>query len=181
MRSNVFAFVLGVSALGCFDQVSTLGLPCTENGACFDGSVCGPAGVCVDPSQADDTTTSASGDGDGDGDTTESGSSDTTESGDGDGDTTESSDTTGDGDGDTGEPVCGNGVAEGPEVCDGKDLRGETCANKDFTGGTLMCDDVCNLDLSACCHVAGHECTLGANECCGDLTCSGILSPKCNP
>ena len=48
--------------------------------------------------------------------------------------------------------VCGDGVVEGNEVCDGSDLGGETCASQSCTGGgTLAClPDCSGFDTSAC-------------------------------
>jgi len=48
---------------------------------------------------------------------------------------------------------CGNGVGEGSELCDGNDLRGETCASATMgvmSSGTLKCTARCNFDLDAC-------------------------------
>jgi hypothetical protein len=39
----------------------------------------------------------------------------------------------------TGTAVCGNGVAEDGEWCDGYDLKGQTCVSRGFKGGTLRC------------------------------------------
>jgi hypothetical protein len=79
-----------------------------------------------------DTTT---GDGDGDGDP-----------GDGDGDP-------GDGDGDPtgGVGMCGDGVIDIGEQCDGVELNGFTCADLGYSSGDLACDPVtCTYDASAC-------------------------------
>jgi len=46
-------------------------------------------------------------------------------------------------DGATG-PVCGDGLAEGSEVCDGSDLRGKTCITQGWDGGILRCNATCN-------------------------------------
>lgn len=49
--------------------------------------------------------------------------------------------------------VCGNGVREPGEVCDGSDLVGATCASLfvGFTGGTLGCSPDCrSFDTSLC-------------------------------
>jgi len=47
--------------------------------------------------------------------------------------------------------VCGNGVAEDGEVCDGVDLKGETCKSMGFDSGTLSClQDCSNYDVSGC-------------------------------
>jgi hypothetical protein len=48
-------------------------------------------------------------------------------------------------------PVCGNGVLESGEVCDGADLRGQTCVSQGFSGGTLACNAGCGaFDTSGC-------------------------------
>jgi subtilisin-like proprotein convertase family protein len=39
--------------------------------------------------------------------------------------------------------VCGDGVVEGEEVCDGDDLDGETCLSLGYAGGTLRCSSHC--------------------------------------
>lgn len=41
-------------------------------------------------------------------------------------------------------PVCGNGVVEGDEVCDGEDLGGEDCVSQGYDGGTLACLPDCS-------------------------------------
>jgi hypothetical protein len=47
--------------------------------------------------------------------------------------------------------VCGNGVVEGNERCDGDDLGGASCAAlAEFSEGELACDDGCELDTSGC-------------------------------
>ena len=54
-------------------------------------------------------------------------------------------------------PVCGNGIAEAGEQCDGADLRGETCDDLCIgAGGTLTCNGDCTLNFSGC---AGFNCT----------------------
>lgn len=62
-------------------------------------------------------------------------------------------------------PVCGNSVAEASEVCDGADLRGQSCADFSCAGGTLTCEPTCNaFDLSGCtgCPTCGNgTCDLG--------------------
>ena len=48
-------------------------------------------------------------------------------------------------------PDCGNGTVEAPEVCDGSDLGGATCATQPgFVGGTLRCASGCTLDTGGC-------------------------------
>ena len=48
--------------------------------------------------------------------------------------------------------LCGDGVADGDEECDGQDLRGLTCATYDatFLGGQLECSSTCTLRTTGC-------------------------------
>ncbi len=46
-------------------------------------------------------------------------------------------------------PVCGDGLADGEEACDGLDLSGQTCESAGFLYGTLACD-ACALDTTGC-------------------------------
>ncbi len=50
----------------------------------------------------------------------------------------------------SGSAVCGNGVREGAEECDGSDLGGATCGDFGCSSGTLSCTSSCTLDTSAC-------------------------------
>lgn len=76
-------------------------------------------------------------------------------------------------------PVCGDNQAHGSEICDGTDLRGETCTSRNFTGGTLACNSNCTgFDTTACTgpvEVCGNG-TIGGTEACdgpnlGGRTC----------
>lgn len=58
--------------------------------------------------------------------------------------------------------TCGDGVAQEAERCDGMDLRGATCENLAFPGGTLGCSAGCILDASGC------------TECTGDPDCASF-------
>ena len=46
-------------------------------------------------------------------------------------------------------PVCGNGVRETGEQCDGADLNGMQCANNGWTG-TLACSPICTFNWGTC-------------------------------
>jgi len=46
--------------------------------------------------------------------------------------------------------VCGDGVIEGTEQCDGANLGGQTCEGLGYFGGDLACDGSCNFDTSGC-------------------------------
>ena len=75
--------------------------------------------------------------------------------------------------------VCGNGVREGGEQCDGADLGGQTCQSQGFSGGTLSCTGSCTFNTSACtaaCGARGTSCTSDA-QCCSN-NCSGPKNRK---
>jgi len=46
--------------------------------------------------------------------------------------------------------VCGNGVAETGEQCDGSDLAGATCVSRGYTSGSLSCNSNCTFNTSSC-------------------------------
>ncbi len=48
------------------------------------------------------------------------------------------------------QPVCGNGVVEAGEECDGTALAGATCVNLGYAGGALSCSNTCAYDTSLC-------------------------------
>ena len=62
--------------------------------------------------------------------------------------------------GTTTQPVCGDGKAEGSEICDGADLKGATCQSLGFLGGTLRCGPNCTYDFSTC---TSPSCTTAAD------------------
>jgi hypothetical protein len=77
--------------------------------------------------------------------------------------------------------VCGNGVKEAGEVCDGADLGGKECVDfSGFSGGTLACGQGCaSFDTSFCTFAScGNGVAEGNEECDGsDLnghTCSSL-------
>ncbi len=50
----------------------------------------------------------------------------------------------------TSEPICGNGVLEPGEACDGEAFGGATCETYGLFGDGLACTDDCQVDLSVC-------------------------------
>jgi len=50
----------------------------------------------------------------------------------------------------TGISLCGNGVIDQGEECDGSNLAGQTCLSCGYTGGTLSCNSNCTINTSAC-------------------------------
>lgn len=73
-----------------------------------------------------------------------------------------------------GRGICGDGVAEGEEACDGGDLRGATCVALDpgFLGGTLSCSSSCTLRTSGC--YTTPDFPIG-EACSADADCNGGL------
>jgi len=170
------ALVLAACAAGeNFDASSTI----------FSNSASASASMTTTATDSSETGT-ASGDGDGDGDPT------TTTSGDGDGDpTTTTTTSTGDGDPTTGDAVCGDGVKQGDEECDGNDLGGLNCTDFGYQDGTLVCAMDCTLFTNACSTCGDDQ--LAATEACdgtnfGGLTCTDLgyaggtlsCSPDCS-
>jgi hypothetical protein len=46
--------------------------------------------------------------------------------------------------------VCGDGIVNSTEACDGANLNGATCSSQGFGGGTLACGGSCAYDTSGC-------------------------------
>src|SRR3990167_3408720 len=46
--------------------------------------------------------------------------------------------------------VCGDGIVETPEQCDGSSLNGASCTTQGFTGGSLSCSSACEFNTSSC-------------------------------
>ncbi|NVB42394.1 hypothetical protein G6O69_31515 [Pseudenhygromyxa sp. WMMC2535] len=85
-------------------------------------------------------------------------------------DTSESSTTADD-------PLCGNGVKESGEECDGNDLGGLSCIDFGHDNGTLLCANDCTLFSNACSTCGDGQ--LAATEACdgnnfGGLTCTDL-------
>ncbi len=59
------------------------------------------------------------------------------------------------------DPVCGNGIREVGEQCDGTDFAGQTCLDFGCSAGDLACSGECTIDSSSCSSCSG----------CGDDTC----------
>jgi hypothetical protein len=47
-------------------------------------------------------------------------------------------------------PVCGDGVVDSGETCDGGDLGGMSCSALGYDAGSLSCNSSCELDMSGC-------------------------------
>lgn len=127
-------------------------------------------GVSSTPTTVDVSATSATED-DGDGSTSSdpaTTSSDDGSSADGTSESTESTEST------DGGSVCGNGIREGDEQCDGDDLDGMTCLeHPEFSSGTMGCDQFCVFNTTQCvdCLNLIGGCTLD-EQCCSGQHCN---------
>jgi hypothetical protein len=96
------------------------------------------------------------------------------------GGTTGTADTTGDSSSGGGS-VCGDGMIEAPEDCDGVDLANQTCMGVGFDGGTLACDAVtCEYDTAQCVNFMCGDMMINGNEECegndlGMTTCVDLM------
>ncbi len=65
--------------------------------------------------------------------------------------------------------LCGNGMIDPGEVCDGSELDGVGCVDRGYLGGTLACAPDClGLDEAACLRADGEPC-LQDDQCDGGL------------
>ena len=55
-----------------------------------------------------------------------------------------------------GVPMCGNGVREGDEVCDGEDFGELSCQMQGFTAGALVCGESCMNYATEGCYSCGN-------------------------
>lgn len=62
--------------------------------------------------------------------------------------------------------LCGNGMLNGSEVCDGSNLNGQTCASLGFVGGTLACNASCTFNTASC-TMCGNGLLNGSEVCDG--------------
>jgi hypothetical protein len=79
-------------------------------------------------------------------------------------------------DGTTAPPMCGDGIQELPEICDGADLgQFDSCTAKNnirYGGGELKCAADCTAyDEAACCLAPGQNCFLNGQACCAGASC----------
>ena len=65
------------------------------------------------------------------------------------------------------DPICGNGVIEGNEGCDGSDFGSETCETQNFDSGVLGCTAFCVINTSACEYDCGNNSANGTEVCDG--------------
>jgi hypothetical protein len=61
--------------------------------------------------------------------------------------------------------VCGDGVVEREEACDGEVFAGRTCATQGFYQGTLRCTASCTLDTGSCSGSCGDGIVNGPETC----------------
>lgn len=69
------------------------------------------------------------------------------------------------------DPVCGDGMLAGDEVCDGLALGAGQCTDfPGFAGGTLACAADCTYDTGGCCKATTQPCAADS-ECCPGTAC----------
>lgn len=66
-------------------------------------------------------------------------------------------------------PLCGDGFAEGSEICDGADLSGQDCVSQGYGGGTLLCAGCTGFNVSGC--YTGDCCAANETPGCIDSAC----------
>jgi len=66
-------------------------------------------------------------------------------------------------------PMCGNGVLEGDEVCDGEAFGAVTCESEGYTAGSLMCLESCQAYATDGCYICGNGLLEVAEDCDGPL------------
>ena len=78
-------------------------------------------------------------------------------------------------------PGCGDGVASGGEMCDGDDMRDNTCVSLGYEDGTLGCSSLCWLDVSGC-SGGDSSCDGSASSCesCQDCALAGVCREAAN-
>ncbi len=70
--------------------------------------------------------------------------------------------------------VCGDGILQTGEVCDGNDLAGQSCTNLEFYGGNLACRADCSgFDTSGCTGMCGDGVRQAQHEECEGADLSG--------
>ena len=58
----------------------------------------------------------------------------------------------------SGEALCGNGIIESDEQCDGTNLGSDSCVTLGYAGGTLVCNGSCRFDTGGCTEDSGCGC-----------------------
>jgi len=74
--------------------------------------------------------------------------------------------------------VCGNGIKEMNEQCDGNDFGGQTCFNFGYSGGSLSCNSNCTLNFSGCTTAPAGGGGGGFIPQYGKIIISGYAQPK---
>jgi hypothetical protein len=76
------------------------------------------------------------------------------------------------------DPLCGDDIQAGAEVCDGEDLANESCVTLGFPGGPLACATACDAYDTSACWVCGNGIIEGHEVCddtaLADLACEDL-------
>ena len=66
---------------------------------------------------------------------------------------------------DSSHSLCGNGILDPGESCDGKDVNGLSCVDLGFTSGNLSCTASCILDTTGCVGPVQPHCSGNCRNC----------------
>ena len=75
--------------------------------------------------------------------------------------------------------ICGDGVREGTEACDGSDFGGNDCTDFGFDDGTLDCTGICTIDTNGCYNYVCGNGVIEGTEVCDDP--AGNTDTPCIP
>lgn len=60
--------------------------------------------------------------------------------------------------------ICGNGIIDGGEDCEGENLNSQTCQSLGFDSGDLTCDIACSFDIFNCSYISEKAPTKTTNN-----------------
>ncbi len=69
--------------------------------------------------------------------------------------------------------VCGNGIIEANEACDGTEFGSISCSTMGFVAGTVSCTQACQIDFSGCRNPVCGDGILDSNEKCDTTNLNG--------
>jgi hypothetical protein len=76
--------------------------------------------------------------------------------------------------------VCGDGVIQADEVCDGSDLGGRSCSTEGYENGTLRCRSDCRFEHSQCNRCGDGVCRTDLGETAGSCAIDCERAESCS-